>query len=275
MGKLAPDHGRDQLRAAARVDRVEHGDVAAEAEHGRPVADLVDLVDLVEIMRDVEDGDAFSLQRLDGTQHRARLLARQRRGRLVEDDDARLAVDQRAGDLHQLALGRAEVADEPVAGDLDLQPLAQEGFGAPPHALFVEAERAAGLLPHEHGFGDREMRDEMKFLMDEADAGLVHGLRRDRVQGAPADRDRAGIRLVDAGQDLDDGRLAGAVLADEAVDLARPDLEAGAVEGADTRKGLDDVAQAEGDLDHVRFSRCEAAPAPFGGAGAAGAVSKP
>ncbi len=59
------------------------------------------------------------------------------------------------------------------------------------------------------------------------------------VVGAPEARratlqlDRAGIRLVDAGDDLGQGRFAGAVLADEAANPACHDLEVDAAERAD------------------------------------------
>src|SRR5690606_4927969 len=105
-----------------------------------------------------------------------------------------------------------------------------ERFRPALHTLMVETEGTAQFLPHEHGFGDREMRDKMQFLMDETHASLMHGLRRDGVELASGDRDRPGIGLIDSCEDLDDGRLAGTVLADEAVHLARPHLQARTVE---------------------------------------------
>ena len=55
-----------------------------------------------------------------------------------------------------------------------------------------------------------------------------------------ADADRPGVAPVDPRQDLHEGRLAGAVLADEGVDLARPQLELGPVERVDARERLAD-----------------------------------
>jgi hypothetical protein len=47
------------------------------------------------------------------------------------------------------------------------------------------------------------------------------------------DHDPAGIGRLGAGQDLEQGRLAGAVLAKEAVDLARDQVERDAVQRLD------------------------------------------
>ena len=48
--------------------------------------------------------------------------------------------------------------------------------------------------------------------------------------GAAAQADLAGVRAVHAGQDLDQGRLAGTVLAQQRVHLAGPDVEIDIVE---------------------------------------------
>ncbi len=67
-------------------------------------------------------------------------------------------------------------------------------------------------------------------LMDEADAELPELARRQR-QGhglAMHGEAAAGVRLVEAGQDLYQGRLARAVLAEQAMDLARLDAQRGA-----------------------------------------------
>ncbi len=69
-------------------------------------------------------------------------------------------------------------------------------------------------------------------LVDEADAEPPEGARRDRQGnlGAVHPKPRTRIRLVEAGQDLDQRRLAGAVLAEETVHLAAGDREVDIVE---------------------------------------------
>ena len=57
--------------------------------------------------------------------------------------------------------------------------------------------------------------------------------------------DRAGIRSLDPGQDLDQGRLAGAVLTDEGMDLALPEGEVHALEGLNPREALVDALHGQ------------------------------
>ena len=62
---------------------------------------------------------------------------------------------------------------------------------------------------------------------------------------SPAPGDVPLVGLVRTGEDLDQGRLAGAVLAEQAVHLAGADVEVDAVEGADARELLDDAVHLE------------------------------
>ena len=59
------------------------------------------------------------------------------------------------------------------------------------------------------------------------------------------DQDLAFVRAVDAGQDLDEGRFAGAVLADQRGDLARIEGDADVVECLDAREDLRNAAHFE------------------------------
>ena len=81
---------------------------------------------------------------------------------------------------------------------------------------------AAQRLPaDEDVLGDREVGEERRLLVDDRDprvprrGGPGEGRRR------PVDRQRAAVRPVHAGQDLHQRRLAGAVLAEQRVRLAR------------------------------------------------------
>ena len=95
--------------------------------------------------------------------------------------------------------------------------------------------------------------DEAEVLVHEADAGVGGGLavaeRRAVVRG-PTPVASSGVGLVVAGEDLDQRRLAGAVLADEGVDLAGGDVERNVVEGDLPGKGLREVFDAQR-LGHV------------------------
>ena len=59
------------------------------------------------------------------------------------------------------------------------------------------------------------------------------------------DDERAGVGPLGAGDDLDQGRFAGAVLADERVDLAGAEVERHALERAEAGEGLANGASVE------------------------------
>src|SRR5262249_1634151 len=76
---------------------------------------------------------------------------------------------------------------------------------------------------------------------------LRHGIAGTGDAGRPAiEQDLAGIGLVDAGEDAHQGRLAGAVLADQADHLVRADRQADMVERMHAREALVDTGQAQG-----------------------------
>ncbi len=64
--------------------------------------------------------------------------------------------------------------------------------------------------------------------------------------GEPQDRDPAAVRLDAARDGAHQGRLAGAVRAEQAQHLAGPEIEGDAVEGAAVAEALRDVADREG-----------------------------
>ena len=98
--------------------------------------------------------------------------------------------------------------------------------------------------------------------MDHADAG------RDRILGAvdlallAVDPDDPPIGLVEAVEDVHQRRLAGAVLADDAVDRAGGDPQIDAPVGVDRPEALVDADQ----LDRRRPLAAAARPAPVGAA---------
>ena len=73
--------------------------------------------------------------------------------------------------------------------------------------------------------------------------------------GLAADRHAAPVGLEHVGQDLDEGRLAGAVLAQQRHDLAARDVEAHALQRARAAEGLVDVVETKdgGPFHRARF----------------------
>ena len=171
---------------------------------------------LLQRMADEDDRDAACLQPADQREEVALLLRRQRRGRLVEDDDLGLVVDG-AGDLDHLPLGGAE-ASRPWPSDRpEIQRLQELLRGDIDAAQAVEELLVAEIEVLRH----RHRRHQAGLLEHHGDAGVAapHAARRSRSPGPRWSILPAG-RLDDAGHDLGQRRLAGAVLAEQRMDLA-------------------------------------------------------
>jgi hypothetical protein len=82
--------------------------------------------------------------------------------------------------------------------------------------------------------------------------------------------DLAGVRSLRAGQDLEQRRLAGAILAQERMNLRRPDFEMDILKREHAGKALADAGHLEnrtpgvgdGCVGHSRFRRTSPHPAP-------------
>ena len=108
-------------------------------------------------------------------------------------------------------------------------------------------ENAAGrqLVAEVDVLRDGQAVDDVELLVHRRDAELEA---RDRVRDGDrlaVEEDLALGRLVGAGEHLDERRLAGAVLAQQAVDLAGPDLQVDAVERPGSRELLHDAAHLQ------------------------------
>ena len=211
-------------------DRV---DVHAVAQHGDAVADPLDLVHAV---GDVDDADAFGLDLLDQLEQPVGLALRERGGRLVEDHDRGPGAEG-LGDLHHLLLGAGEVHHLVPAPEREAEAVQRLARLAGECAL-VEDGPPRQLVAEEQVLLDRELRHQREFLEHGAHAELARMVHRvDDGRLAPQVDGPAG-RPVDAGDDLDQRRLAGAVLTEEDMHLARLHVEIDAVERERARKLL-------------------------------------
>src|SRR5262249_37601282 len=84
----------------------------------------------------------------------------------------------------------------------------------------------------------REIRQQVDLLVDGRDTGLEPGLRRARRDLDPAKTNDAGIARENAGDHLDQGGLAGAILAEQSMDLARAEREIDVLQRAHRAKTL-------------------------------------
>ena len=215
-GDLASDHqGGERVRA--RLRRQHRPDRASAAQDGHPVRDRHHLVQLV---RDEDDGAPLCRHLAQGREQRVDLLRRQHRRRLVQDQHARVAV-QRLEDLDALLLADRELPDARVG--LHRQPVALGELGdllLDLARVQREARARPLLVAEQHVLGDGERLDEAKVLVHHRDAGRERVTRGGEAHRLAPQLDRAGVGLVEPGQDVRERALARAVLAEQRVHLA-------------------------------------------------------
>ena len=167
----------------------------------------------------------------------------QRRRRLVERQDAALERE-RARHLHELPVGRGQRAGEVVRRDGDVKPLDQRP-GPVAHRPLAQEPAASQLAPGEDVGGHAQVRKREHLLVHDADA-VRQRVARPRERDRPAvEAQLAAVGAEGAREDLQQRRLAGAVLADERVRLARRNVEADAAERAHGAERLADVAEGD------------------------------
>ena len=150
------------------------GDVAAVAQDGQAVAEGAHLRHAV---GDEDDGGARRLQPRDDLAEPVDVAAGERRGRLVEQQDARLAVDG-ARDLDLLLQGEIELADLVVEidGEAERVEMAADRIArrrAPDHA-----GRRRRRVGQQHVVEDGQIGDQGHLLERRLDAERVRGARR-------------------------------------------------------------------------------------------------
>jgi hypothetical protein len=197
------------------------------------------VLDLLELVADVEDRAALGPERAERGEEPVDLLRREHRGRLVHDQQLGV-LEQAAHDLDALALAHREGVDlarrveRQAVGPAHLPYLA--GQRPPLHGV-VDAQRH--VLQHRHRLEQREV------LEHHADAERTRRLRVGDPDGAAVPQDLALVGVEHAVDDLDQRALAGAVLAQQRVDLAGAHLQAHAVVGEHAGEALGDPAQLQ------------------------------
>ena len=133
--------------------------------------------------------------------------------------------------------------------------------------LLVEAgegeEALERLAAEEEVPRDAHQRDHAEILEHGGDAVFRRVARAPEAHRRAVDQDLALGRLVDAGEDLDQRRLAGAVVAEEAMDLAGIDLDVDVAERDHRAEMLGDAAELDGR--NACSSRASSRRAPWRG----------
>ena len=174
---------------------------------------------LVELVRDEDDRRAARGQLAQDGEELERLLRREHGGRLVEDQDARVAVE-RLEDLDALLHADADVLD-PARRDR------RRGGGGPRARVRAPSADArssrpwrARLRAEDHVLGDGHHRDQHEVLVHHADAERDRVGRRAQLDAAPVDHDLARVGAQQAVQHVHQRALARAVLPQQRVHLA-------------------------------------------------------
>jgi hypothetical protein len=218
--------------------RAVEGDDAALLEHRDARAQRLGLL---EVVRRQQHGMALLVEAGDELPERLAQLDVDARGGLVEDDHGR-AVHQRLGDQDAPLHAARELAHVGVAlvGEAEVgEQLVDPGVvGVDAEIAALDAQRLA------HG------KNGSKTSSCGHDADLPARRRVVAVDVVAEDGDASRRRTRQTGEDADQRRLAGAVRAEQAEELALLDVEADVVEGAHVAAsrgvGLGDVDERDG-----------------------------
>ncbi len=197
-------------------------------EDGHPVQDGLGLDDVVGDQQ--HRGAALGAPPVDGGPHGAAGDGVHAGGGLVQDEQGPLA-DQGGGEAGEAALAAGELLQR-AAGDRAEAELVEDGVALGAGRARVQAAQpAGGLGGQRHGQLVQgrgllpEVADEARGALGVADEVVAEEL------------DGALVGAEQAGELADEGGLAGAVGAEEAEDLAAPDVEVDAVAGAHGGRG--------------------------------------
>src|SRR5271165_1977350 len=241
------------------LDQLIHGDFAsvvdardlAAIEHVKPVDDRIDVEDVVV---DEDRRLADFLDVADEVEGLLGLAEREAHGRLVQDDELGLKMEG-ARDRDPLLLAARHGRHDIVGmhgGRGEAHVLAHQPRRFGPHPLDVEqAEPGAQLAPHEHVAPDRLLLGKRPLLIDRLDAEAPRLRDGPTVHALAMEANlAAGIGRVESHDDLDERRLARAVVAEQADNLAPVDLEIDPRERPHLSKRFGDVPE----FDDRRFA---------------------
>jgi hypothetical protein len=220
--------------------------VPAIAEDRDVVGDLEDLVHLV---GDVNDGDAFVLERADDAEEVGHLALGNRRGRLIHDDQAGV-VGNGFGDLDHLRVGDAQAAHDGVRVDVDLQPLQQRPRVGDHLLLVNQAKAPQRFAPQKNVLGHGHVRLRRQFLVDHGDAHAQRLLGVLDLDLFAQEGDFALFRDVHPDQHLHQGGFAGAVFAHQRMDAAAAHRQLHVAERLHARKRLGNMLHHQ----HIVFA---------------------
>ena len=200
-------------------------DVPAVPENRHIVGNREDLIHLV---GDVDDAHAMRLEVRDDRKEVLHFAFGERGSRLIHDQDVGLEGDG-LGNLNDLPIGDGQVPDLDLRIEVNVQP-AKQMLRHAAHLLMIheihESQSPHWLPPNPDVLCDRHVRHQVEFLMDHRDPRIEGSERRRQLHRFTLQSDLACVGLIDAGNDLHQGRFARTILAHEGVDGARDEFGA-------------------------------------------------
>ena len=166
---------------------------------------------------------------------------------------------ERLGDLHHLAARQRQAAHRRQRMDVFGAGARQRRLGDAALRALVDQAEAARRVGDADVVGHAQVRHQRQLLEDAGDAGVDGILRMREAPLVALQHDAALVGLHDAGHDLDQRRLAGAVLAEQRMDAAAGAGKARALERAHAAIALGDVDQFKNGL-HDRPGRTKKRP---------------
>jgi hypothetical protein len=186
--------------------------------------------DLLHAAGDVQDCRAVLPQHRQQVLQFFYIVGPQPRGRLVHDDELRRETGQ-LRDLDELLHGAVEMADGPLGVHLEVD--RAEGLDEPlPHpAPVVEEQQLPDLPVHEDVLDSAEPRQKPRLLVQGQDAQPLGIAGRVSLHRAPVVQELPARLRKEPRDDLHQGGLPGALVADNRVDLPARDRQGHPVEG--------------------------------------------
>ena len=228
-------------------DHVAHDDLNVLQPHfmrdDRAVPQDSDLVaereSVLEVVADIDDRKAASLQTPDLREQHLAFGRRKRGRRFVEDDEARFAPDGSC-DFEQAAGRRGSGPRTSVAGSRSSPTVASRSLRAPDQGIAPKDRPVRSEPPKKQIFRNRQIVDQGAVLVNDRDAMPLGVDGRVQAHGMPVEEYLAVVGRVDPADDLDQRRLAGSVLPEQGMNLAREERDRDIPGGCDARKSLGD-----------------------------------
>ena len=189
--------------------------VLTVTHNGDPVGDPLQLIHSV---GDIDDADAGGLQLAHEGEQIVDLCVRQNGGGLVQDQQLGIVVGKCLGNFHHLLLGNGEGSHHCLGVDAQVQAV-QQILGLLVLCSLVQEETGGGFTTDVNIVGNSQMLHQVKLLVNDADASVLCVFGAIDLDLFAEELNGTAVLGIDAGQNLHQCGLTGAVFADQCHNL--------------------------------------------------------